>query len=253
MGKRDDGNKDYYVYNVFYRGILVYVGKGTGKRWKHVAYGRSNSELINDFYFRNKYLNDMNLDIRIHKYFSTDLQAKEEEKKQINKHKPFCNKVAGREHSEKYTFKGKLEEVAKEEGYDVPEVLWSKFDFSFLFTPKGLLCKKVHLSKNSIFEYTGEEYHIRIKSQVFKYFPEYLLRFLNFDNESDAEYWNFFGVRNSYIQGLETGLYSLTEYGDLDWHIEAINSKFFKYTKNNDRQFDVGRFKESQTRKNNTR
>lgn len=241
-----EDEKDFYVYNVYYRGILVYVGKGTGKRWKHVVHGRSNSELINDFYFRNKYLDDMNLDIRMSGYFKTDAQAKKEEKKQIQNFKPFCNKVAGREHSSEYVFKDKLISVSEEDReYELEEV-WSKFDHSFLFTPKGLLCKKVNLHPSSVFENTGEDYYIRIKKKYYKYFPEYLIRFLDFDSIADAEYWNFFGVRNSYIHGLERGVYELTEYGDLDWHIEAINSEHFKYTKNNVREFDEELYRESQ-------
>lgn len=234
---KDD--KEFYVYNVFYRGILVYIGKGRGKRWKHVVHGRSNSEIINDFYFRNKYLGDMNLDIRIFSYYRTDLQAKKEEKKQIKKFKPFCNKVAGRVHNNEYEFKNKLRKVSENDRDCDLEELWSKFDFSFLFTPKGLLCQNVHLSPNSVFEYTGQKYYIRIKEEYYKYFPEYLLRFLNFDSTADAEYWNFFGVRNSYIHGLERGVYGLTKYGDLGWHIEAINSEFFKYTRYDFREFDI--------------
>lgn len=39
----------YYNYVSFYRGIPVYVGKGSGDRWKHTLYGQSSSEMLNDF------------------------------------------------------------------------------------------------------------------------------------------------------------------------------------------------------------
>lgn len=240
--------KEYYVYNVYYRGILVYIGKGKGRRWKHIAYGRSANELINDFFFRNKYLGDMNLDVRISGWFKTDAQAKKEEKKQIDKFKPYCNKVAGREHENNYSFKDKLVDISLKKCADEVEELWSKFDFRMLFTPKGLLCKKTYISKNSVFEKAEEDYHIRIKDKYYKYFPEYLLCFLNFDTEADAEFWAFFGVRNTYIQMLEIGACEITDYGDLDWHIKALDSEHFKYIKNNDRQLDIDLYTSNRTK-----
>lgn len=240
MSKKD--KKTYYVYNVFYRGILVYIGKGVGKRWNHVANGGSGNALINDFYFRNKYFSDLNLEVTISKKFSTDLQARKEESKQIMEHKPFCNKVSGRGHTNEYLFKDKLAEVADELKRDKPDNIWSKFDFSFLFTPKGLLCQSIKLTDNSVFEYTREEYYIRIKKECYKYFPEYFVRFANFDSTVSTDFWTWFGVRNIYIQSLEAGEEGLSEYGDLDWHIKAINSEHFKYTGNDSKEFDPEKY-----------
>lgn len=240
--------KEFYVYNVYYRGILVYVGKGRGKRWKHVAGGGSNNELINDFYFRNKYFNDLNLDVRISKRFSTDALAKKEEKKQIEKFKPLCNKVSGRVHESNYEFQDKLKKVARIEGLGEPEELQSKFDFKFLFTPKGLLCRSVYLPEDSVFEYAKEKFHIKIKECCYKHFPEYLLGFLEFDEELDSEFLSFFGVRSSYIQSLELGLLDLSIYGDLDWHIKAINSEHFGYA-GSSRQLDVDLYYKSRVEK----
>lgn len=241
--------KEYYVYKVYYRGILVYIGKGRGKRWKHVAKGGSSNELINDFYFRNKYFGDLNLDLRLAGRFSTDAQARREEKKQIEEFKPLCNKVSGRVHNSSYEFRDKLIEVARLEGLSEPEDIYSKFDFKFLFTPKGLLCKYVDLSENSVFEYAREKYHIKIKKCCYKHFPEYFLCFLEFAEDQDAEFWNFFGVRNSYLQMLERGGIELSEYGDIDWHIEAINSEHFGYA-GNSRQFDIDLYYKSRENKN---
>lgn len=240
VDKKDD--RPYYVYNVFYRGILIYIGKGKGKRWKHVSNGRSANELINDFYFRNKYFSDTNLEVTISGKFKTDLQAKKEESRQIVEYKPLCNKVSGRGHTNEYIFKAKLEEVAAILGKNKPENIWSKFDFSFLFTPKGLICRDVKISGNSIFEYTGEDYYIRLKKICYKYFPEYFVRFADFDSDASTEFWTYFGIRNMYIQILEIGEEEFSEYGDLDWHLKAINSEFFKYTKNNSREFDLEKY-----------
>jgi len=41
-------NKKFYTYMSYYRGIPVYVGKGSDKRWKHTISGASGSELLND-------------------------------------------------------------------------------------------------------------------------------------------------------------------------------------------------------------
>lgn len=181
MSKEDE----YYNYIAFYRGIPVYVGKGVGKRWVHTINGQSGSELINDFYFRAKYLNDMPLDTYIVKRFKTDAQALKGERVLINKYLPYCNKCAGRFHSDNEEICEKISEVSKILGMDKPEALESKFDFRFLFTPKGLLCRNVNLNKNSPFEYAEEEYHIRVKSKLFKFFPENLLQFM----ENDRTTW----------------------------------------------------------------
>ena len=43
-------NRKYYNYVSFYRGIVVYVGKGVGDRWKHTYGGTSNSYKHEDVY-----------------------------------------------------------------------------------------------------------------------------------------------------------------------------------------------------------
>lgn len=171
----------YYNYVSFYRGIPVYVGKGVDKRWVHTINGQSGSELINDFYFRAKYLNDMPLDTYIVKRFKTDDQALKGERALINKYLPYCNKCSGRFHETGNVIFDKIVDVSKRLDFDKPEDLYSKFDFRFLFTPKGLLCKNVTLSKNSPFEYAREEYHIRVKKELFPFFPENLLQFMKND------------------------------------------------------------------------
>ena len=44
----------FYVYHAYSKfGELLYVGKGTGDRWKHCLSGASNNKDINRYYFMN--------------------------------------------------------------------------------------------------------------------------------------------------------------------------------------------------------
>ena len=190
----------YYNYISFYRGIVVYVGKGVGKRYEHTITGQSGNELINDFYFRNKYLGDMPLDTYIVKRYNTDVEACKGEEKLISKYLPYCNKCSGREHKDTYSFKEKLTSLCEELGYDHPETLYSKFDFKFLFTPKGLLCTSVSLSENSPFEKTGERFHVRLKSEFHKYFPENILQFIKHDRDTHGVMLTSFCTKYLYMK-----------------------------------------------------
>lgn len=81
--------KEYYVYCLKYGSLVLYVGKGKGKRLDHVLSGRSHSPLINRFFF-----SDKNEDItKVEKVYE-DLTQRESlnlETKMINKHKPLFN------------------------------------------------------------------------------------------------------------------------------------------------------------------
>ena len=88
-------NRKYYNYVSFYRGIVVYVGKGVGDRWKHTYGGTSNNVSINDFHFRYKYFNDMPLETKIVKTFTSEEEAFKNESVLINRYLPLCNMCAG--------------------------------------------------------------------------------------------------------------------------------------------------------------
>lgn len=226
---RDD--LQYYNYVAFYRGIPVYVGKGSGDRWKHTIYGQSGSEMLNDFFFRKRYLNDMPLDTYIVKHYKTDAEALKGEKKLIEKYKPYCNKCSGRYHSADYSFEGKLNELCKKEGYSEPEILESKFDFRFLFTPLGLLCRNVVLNSESPFEYAERNYHIRIKRDLFKHFPEFFLQFMTHDYGTGGENLTAFHTKNVYTNQYELCKFYVFKdhkYGK-DWEVEAITGKSFDF------------------------
>lgn len=222
---------DYYVYLAFYRGILVYVGKGTGKRWKHLIKGQSGSELINDFYFRNKYLNDFHLSTHIYGRYKTEKEALKFEKLLIEKYKPYCNKCSGREHETiPNEISEKLSAICEKLGYSQPENLYSKFDYRFLFTPKGLLCQSVKLADSSPFEYTEEDYHIRIKPVFHKFFQEYGLQFLKYSDGVDGEFLAFSTTRGFFRHLTLIGRNLFEENGfDIGWSRDAFFNKSFNY------------------------
>lgn len=213
----------------FYRGILIYVGKGSGDRWRHTITGGSSSELLNDFYFRNKYFNDMPIETHIVKWFNTSEQASKNEKVMINKHKPLCNKCTGRVHKTDNSLLSKIYEVSKNLGYSDPEYLESKFDFKFLFTPKGLLCKKVELCENSPFEYTGQDYHVKLKPTLYVHFPEYSLQYIEMPDNINSEMFHSFTSKRLLLNDCEIGLSNnlRTVSDNLDWLVSAYGGESF--------------------------
>lgn len=225
---REKGLK-YYNYVSFYRGIPVYVGKGSGNRWHHTLEGKSSSDLINDFHFRYKYFNDMPLDTYVVKRFSTDLQASRNERKLIGKYLPYCNKCSGRTHSTDYDFREKLIDLCTKLGYSKPETLHSKFDFRLLFTPKGLLCSYERLNENSPFEEAREPYHFRIKAELYKYFPEYLLHFIENDPETHGTLLSSFNTKAIYFQMFRLGHHEVYRGVDKNWKVSAIFGGSFNF------------------------
>lgn len=218
---------EFYTYAAYYRGILVYLGKGVGKRVAHVTGGKSGSELINDFHFRNVYFKDMELEPKVVSYHTTAKAALRAERSLIQKYKPFCNKTTGRFHSEEYPFKDKLKLLALNMGYTPPEVLKSKFDFRFLFTPKGLFCRVVDIGVNSVFEQDG--FYVKVKSELHSHFPEFALQYAKFNSE----------VIYSLIWNMGVYKYSLTQMDrdvkvfkdvvdDSSWWYAAIEAGSFK-------------------------
>ena len=244
--------KKFYNYVSFYRGIPVYVGKGIGKRWIHTVNGKSGSELINDFHFRYKYLDDMPLDTYIVKSYPTDDDALKGERNLIEKYLPYCNKCSGRFHLDEYDFYPKLVGVCRDYGFSRPELLDSKFDFRFLFTPKGLFCKKIQLSDNSPFEYATEPYHIKVKSSLYKEFPEYFLQFMCHKRDEDGISLSSYHTKRLFVALFEMGNFDLFSGLDVDleWKVNALQggsldfAKNFGFTYNG---FDIEYFKHKNT------
>lgn len=221
-----------YTYISYYRGLPVYVGKGNGKRKKHTLCGKSNNELLNEFYFRHKFFGDMLLDTYIVKEHKTDAEALEHEKKLIDKYLPFCNKCSGRYHEDEYPFKQKLEALCDKMGYSQPEVLESKFDFRFLFTPKGLLCRYITLSDNSPFEKANTNYHVRLKKEFYTYFPEYALQYAGIVDLVTVDALEYFHTAVVYAREIEMGVNPFEYLGvNILWAKEAYLCGSFDFVK----------------------
>lgn len=183
----------------------MYVGKGTGDRMKHTNSGQSNNELLNEFYFRRLFLGDMSLVVHKVAKFSGSGEALEAEKLLINKYLPYCNKCSGREHDNEYDFKTKLAGVCFSQGFKQPEWLQSKFDFRFLFTPKGLFCKGVKLHERSPFEYAFNKFHVRLKKEAYRHFPEYSLQFVDVPESFSSHTVSSIGYGLYYKEFIERG------------------------------------------------
>ena len=221
MRKKVD-NKPY-TYVAYYRGIPVYIGKGTGDRLNHTNSGQSNNELLNEFYFRARFLDDMPLVVHKVKRHICDFDALAHEKELISKYLPYCNKCSGRSHNSDYIFKGKLSKVCFENGYSQPEVLESKFDFRFLFTPKGLWCKSVKLSDKSPFEYAFNKYHIKIKDEILVHFKEFCLQFADLRYSEYLHNADDFGYAVVTKEHFERGGLLFGDLGfDKDWCVDAF-------------------------------
>ena len=240
--------RKYYNYISYYRGIPVYVGKGTEKRWKHTVSGGSGSELLNEFYFRHKFFNDLNLETYVVERFVDNASATKGEKKLISKYLPMCNKCSGREHSIDKDMLGKISNICKISGFDSPELLESKFDFRFLFTPKGLMCRYIKLSDNSPFEYGDQEYFIKIKKDFYIHFPEYALQFIKLADPLEIEMFSAFTSKRIILGMVERGderpLSHVTD--DVDWLVTAYKGESFSFSDHlfkNPHQFDEEAFR----------
>lgn len=222
--------KEYYNYISFYRGIVVYVGKGKGKRLQHTLSGTSENEKINEFHFRWKFFNDVPLETRTVAHFSSEQSALSNEAKLIKRYTPYCNSSA-KEYKETYTFKDKLESICIVEGYSVPEELRSKYDFRLMFTPKGLLCEKIHLNSNSPFEKT-QFGSVKVKSDLYKHFPEFAFQFMENPFDTNSHHLTSFSAVDWYFNKFERGENLLSKVSkEKAWVIEALKGSSFEYLK----------------------
>ncbi len=221
----------YYNYIAFYRGIPVYVGKGSNNRIFHTINGRSDNEALNEFYFRHKLLGDMPLDTYKVRNFKEEVLAYKNEKKLIKKYLPCCNGCANYDYTDEYDFKNKLVGVSKNLGYTKPEGIMSNLDFRFLFTPKGLLCNDINIAENSPFEKVDFGRCIRIKEPICTSFPEYGLQFYIHKN-SKMDSFKMYSTKERVIQHLEMGrnIFSgLTE--DRLWILKSVEMGSFDFAK----------------------
>ena len=82
--------KKYEVYFCYYKGVLVYIGKGKSGRNKHCTSGISHVYKLNEIVFKEG--KDF-LNVKVVKYFDTNKEACDYERSQILKYKPKFNSV----------------------------------------------------------------------------------------------------------------------------------------------------------------
>ena len=82
--------KKYYVYHAYgVNNELLYVGKGSGERWKHCNSGVSSNKQLNRYYFQNG--EGDCIKTKIESYFDTEEEALHYEKSSIKVNKPMFN------------------------------------------------------------------------------------------------------------------------------------------------------------------
>jgi len=89
--KEASEGRKHYVYIAKQGSKVVYVGKGSGTRYKHTVNGNSQNIGVNRYYFKAELLGDKPLSVTIHSFFETEREALDEENKVIEATKPECN------------------------------------------------------------------------------------------------------------------------------------------------------------------
>ena len=107
----DDVVKKYYVYHAYSKyGELLYVGKGTGSRYRHCLNGASHVKELNRFFFNNG--ENGSIEVRIVRYFDNSEDALHSESCDIDTLKPAFN-VVGNKNKALRGFVSKLSLVEK--------------------------------------------------------------------------------------------------------------------------------------------
>ena len=84
--------KDYYVYKVTLDDVIIYVGKGKGKRSEHAINGRSSNIELNRVFFRHELLGESKPIMSLERGLS-ESEALKREHTLIYIHKPRCNNL----------------------------------------------------------------------------------------------------------------------------------------------------------------
>ncbi len=83
--------RKHYVYIAKQGNKVVYVGKGSGTRYKHTINGNSQNIGVNRYYFKAELLGEKPLTVTIPSFFEEERDALDEENKVIEATKPECN------------------------------------------------------------------------------------------------------------------------------------------------------------------
>lgn len=84
-------SKKFYVYKVFLKEEVVYIGKGQGSRCSHVLSGKSHNAKLNEYYYRHTLLGDECPVVKKVKYFENEDECLAHEEKLILELLPECN------------------------------------------------------------------------------------------------------------------------------------------------------------------
>lgn len=163
--------KGYYVYMSYYRGIVVYVGKGKGLRLNHTFKGESSNKILNEFYFRNMYLNDFPLYTKKVCEFSTEREALSYEKDMIRKLQPVANRDTSlwvEKNMSMYLTK-KLRKIFDTDKI-TPEIITTRYDEDLIYTKFGLPCEVKSKSLPEFLEYC-ENGNVRLTEDTLQHFP----------------------------------------------------------------------------------
>lgn len=93
--------EDYYVYKVLLKGEVIYVGKGKGRRSRHVLSGKSHNFKLNEYYFRHTLLDEPCPVVKKVKFFKEEDKALQYETYLIKDLLPDCNIMLKSTSSEK--------------------------------------------------------------------------------------------------------------------------------------------------------
>lgn len=113
----------HYVYAAMHNGKVVYVGKGTGERWKHCISGTSSSYRMNFLHFQGE-------DVRVRILVSglTERAALAVEQRLIHEYSPFANMSQ----SDLYAIDDAVQIELDEKGLRIADLLRLEINFSFV-------------------------------------------------------------------------------------------------------------------------
>ncbi len=170
--------KQFYVYASFYRDVLVYVGKGKGSRLNHTTGGESSNKILNEFYFRNVYLNDFPLETRKLQHFYYEKDALDYEKSLIMKNQPVGNRDNSlwTESGMSMYLTKKLRKLLSNETLE-SKLLVSRYNEELIYTPFGLPCK-LNCRKLPSFLTVCENGNVRLSDKMLENFPNKSSKFL---------------------------------------------------------------------------
>lgn len=177
----------YYVYVSYYRGIVVYVGKGKGLRLEHTVNGESGNKVLNEFYFRNMYFNDFPLYTTKVQDFRTEREALSYERDMIMKHQPVANSTTRFwvEKGMSMFLTKKLRKIFNNEKI-TSDLILTKYDEDLIYTKFGLPCEVRSKSFPEFLE-VCENGNVRLVDSILKHFPTKKSKYVFSENKIPSD------------------------------------------------------------------